>query len=123
MRAVTVCDAVRGDYCVSKAGLAVTSKLCAVRLAPEGIPVYEVRPGIITSDMTAAVHELYDARLSDGLVPERRSGPSRRRRTRRRCAAAGRRALHHRLGYPRRRWPHAPTAVTRAYPFDADVMV
>ncbi|MBA2306133.1 MAG: 3-ketoacyl-ACP reductase [Acidobacteria bacterium] len=64
----------RGDYCVSKAGLAMASKLFAVRLAPEGIPVYEVRPGIITTDMTAAVHELYDARISDGLVPERRWG-------------------------------------------------
>src|SRR6187549_1326925 len=47
----------RGDYCVSKAGLSMAAKLFAVRLAPEGIPVYEVRPGIIATDMTAAVKE------------------------------------------------------------------
>jgi 3-oxoacyl-[acyl-carrier protein] reductase len=64
----------RGDYCVSKAGLAMTVKLFAVRLAPEGIPVFEVRPGIIETDMTAGVKEQYDARISAGLVPERRWG-------------------------------------------------
>ncbi len=64
----------RGDYCVSKAGLAMTVKLFATRLAPEGIPVFEVRPGIIATDMTAGVKEMYDARISSGLVPERRWG-------------------------------------------------
>jgi 3-oxoacyl-[acyl-carrier protein] reductase len=64
----------RGDYCVSKAGLAMAAKLFAVRLAPEGIPVYEVRPGIIETDMTAGVKDMYDARISAGLVPERRWG-------------------------------------------------
>jgi len=64
----------RGEYCVSKAGLAMAARLFAVRLAPLGIPVYEVRPGIIATDMTAAVREIYDARIADGLVPERRWG-------------------------------------------------
>jgi NAD(P)-dependent dehydrogenase (short-subunit alcohol dehydrogenase family) len=64
----------RGDYCVSKAGLSMTARLYALRLAPEGIPVYEVRPGIIDTDMTAGVREIYDKRIADGLVPERRWG-------------------------------------------------
>ena len=64
----------RGDYCVSKAGLAMASRLFAVRLASSGIPVYEVRPGIIETDMTAVVKSVYDARIADGLVPEKRWG-------------------------------------------------
>jgi 3-oxoacyl-[acyl-carrier protein] reductase len=64
----------RGEYCVSKAGLAMAARLFAVRLAPHGIPVYEVRPGIIATDMTAVVRDVYDARIADGLVPERRWG-------------------------------------------------
>jgi 3-oxoacyl-[acyl-carrier protein] reductase len=64
----------RGEYCVSKAGLAMAAKLFAVRLAREGIPVYEVRPGIISTDMTAGVREVYDQRIADGLVPEGRWG-------------------------------------------------
>lgn len=64
----------RGEYCVSKAGLAMTARLFAVRLAAEGIPVYDVRPGIIATDMTAAVKDLYDRRIADGLVPEGRWG-------------------------------------------------
>jgi 3-oxoacyl-[acyl-carrier protein] reductase len=64
----------RGEYCVSKAGLAMTAKLFAVRLAPNGIPVFEVRPGIISTDMTAGVRQMYDQRIADGLVPEARWG-------------------------------------------------
>ena len=64
----------RGEYCVSKAGLSMTARLFAARLAEHGIPVYEVRPGIIETDMTAAVRETYDRRIADGLVPERRWG-------------------------------------------------
>jgi 3-oxoacyl-[acyl-carrier protein] reductase len=64
----------RGDYCVSKAGLSMAVKLFAVSLAPHGIPVYEVRPGIITTDMTANVKEKYDAAIANGLVPEGRWG-------------------------------------------------
>jgi 3-oxoacyl-[acyl-carrier protein] reductase len=64
----------RGEYCVSKAGLSMTARLFAARLAEHGIPVYEVRPGIIATDMTAAVRETYDRRIAEGLVPERRWG-------------------------------------------------
>jgi 3-oxoacyl-[acyl-carrier protein] reductase len=64
----------RGEYCVSKAGLAMATRLFALRLAPAGIPVFEVRPGIIATDMTAAVRDMYDARIADGLVPEKRWG-------------------------------------------------
>jgi 3-oxoacyl-[acyl-carrier protein] reductase len=64
----------RGDYCVSKAGLAMAARLFAARLAEHGVPVYDVRPGIIATDMTAAVHDAYDRRIADGLVPQRRWG-------------------------------------------------
>jgi 3-oxoacyl-[acyl-carrier protein] reductase len=64
----------RGDYCISKAGLAMAAGLFAVRLAPHGIPVYDVRPGVIATDMTSAVKDTYDRRIADGLVPEARWG-------------------------------------------------
>jgi 3-oxoacyl-[acyl-carrier protein] reductase len=64
----------RGEYCVSKAGLAMAAQLYAVRLAAEGIPVYDVRPGIIATDMTAGVKDAYDRRIDEGLVPDRRWG-------------------------------------------------
>ena len=64
----------RGDYCVSKAGLAMAARLFAVRLAAHDIPVYDVRPGIIETDMTARVKDVYDRRIADGLVPEQRWG-------------------------------------------------
>ena len=64
----------RGDYCVSKAGLSMAAKLYALRLAPHGIPVYEVRPGIVATDMTAAVKDKYDQRIADGLIPDARWG-------------------------------------------------
>jgi 3-oxoacyl-[acyl-carrier protein] reductase len=64
----------RGDYCISKAGLSMAARLFALRLAPDGIPVYEVRPGIIETDMTANVREVYDKRIADGLVPDGRWG-------------------------------------------------
>lgn len=64
----------RGEYCVSKAGLAMTAKLFAVRLAEFAIPVYEIRPGIIATDMTAGVRDVYDRRIADGLIPDRRWG-------------------------------------------------
>jgi 3-oxoacyl-[acyl-carrier protein] reductase len=70
----TVASPSRGEYCVSKAGLAMASQLWAVRLAGLGIAVYEVRPGIIDTDMTAAVRERYDALIHSGLVPEQRWG-------------------------------------------------
>ncbi|MCC6162951.1 MAG: 3-ketoacyl-ACP reductase [Acidobacteria bacterium] len=64
----------RGEYCISKAGLAMASRLWATRLADENIQVVEVRPGIMTTDMTAGVKEKYDALLAEGLVPQRRWG-------------------------------------------------
>lgn len=64
----------RGEYCVSKAGLAMAARLFALRLAEHAIPVYEVRPGIIATDMTAPVREAYEERIAGGLVPDRRWG-------------------------------------------------
>jgi len=64
----------RGDYCVSKAGVGMATQLWAARLAPERIVVYEVRPGVIATDMTAAVTEKYDALLATGLAPIARWG-------------------------------------------------
>lgn len=64
----------RGEYCISKAGLAMAVQLFAARLAPHRIPVYEVRPGIIATDMTAGVREMYDRRIAEGLIPEGRWG-------------------------------------------------
>jgi 3-oxoacyl-[acyl-carrier protein] reductase len=64
----------RGEYCVSKAGLAMAAQLFALRLAPLGVPVFEVRPGVIATDMTAKVKSVYDQRIADGLVPEGRWG-------------------------------------------------
>jgi NAD(P)-dependent dehydrogenase (short-subunit alcohol dehydrogenase family) len=64
----------RGEYCVSKAGLAMASELFAARLAPEGIVVCEVRPGIVKTDMTAGVTDKYDRLIGDGLVPQARWG-------------------------------------------------
>jgi 3-oxoacyl-[acyl-carrier protein] reductase len=70
----TVVSTNRGEYCVSKAGLAMASQLWAVRLAEAGIPVYEVRPGIVRTDMTAGVAEKYDRLIADGVEPQRRWG-------------------------------------------------
>jgi NAD(P)-dependent dehydrogenase (short-subunit alcohol dehydrogenase family) len=64
----------RGDYCISKAGIAMATQLWAHRLAEFGIAVYEVRPGIITTDMTAGVKEKYDKLLAEGLTVENRWG-------------------------------------------------
>jgi NAD(P)-dependent dehydrogenase (short-subunit alcohol dehydrogenase family) len=64
----------RGDYCISKAGIAMATQLWAHRLAEHGIAVYEVRPGIITTDMTAGVKEKYDKLLAEGLTVEPRWG-------------------------------------------------
>jgi NAD(P)-dependent dehydrogenase (short-subunit alcohol dehydrogenase family) len=64
----------RADYCISKAGLSMFVKALALRLAGTGIGVFEVRPGIIKTDMTAPVTEKYDRLIEGGLVPERRWG-------------------------------------------------
>lgn len=64
----------RTDYCISKAGLAMFVQALALRLAPCGIGVFDVRPGIIRTDMTAGVSARYDRMIADGLVPARRWG-------------------------------------------------
>lgn len=64
----------RGEYCISKAGMGMMTALFADRLAPHGINVYEVRPGIIETDMTSGVKGKYDALIDGGLTPIRRWG-------------------------------------------------
>ena len=64
----------RGDYCLAKAGLAMMTALFATRLADAGIGVYEIRPGVIETDMTGPVRDRYDQLIADGLTPIRRWG-------------------------------------------------
>lgn len=64
----------RAEYCVSKAGLSMAARVFADRLAAGGIRVFEVRPGIIRTDMTAAANEKYDRLIAEGLVPQARWG-------------------------------------------------
>src|SRR5262245_42560389 len=64
----------RGDYCISKAGLAMLTQLFALRLAEAGIRVYEVRPGVMETDMTAGARERYTQLIAEGLTPIRRWG-------------------------------------------------
>lgn len=64
----------RPEYCISKAALSAAARIFADRLAVLGINVYEVRPGIIQTDMTAPVKEKYDKLISEGLVPQKRWG-------------------------------------------------
>jgi NAD(P)-dependent dehydrogenase (short-subunit alcohol dehydrogenase family) len=64
----------RGDYCMARAGTSMATKLWAVRLAEYGIRVYEIRPGVIATDMTAGVKEKYDRMIAEGLTLEPRWG-------------------------------------------------
>ena len=64
----------RGEYCISKAGVSMITKLFADRLASEGITVNEICPGIISTDMTATVKEKYDKLIAEGLIPLKRWG-------------------------------------------------
>jgi 3-oxoacyl-[acyl-carrier protein] reductase len=64
----------RAEYCLSKAALSMAATVFADALAPKGIAVYEVRPGIIATDMTAAVKDKYDRLIAGGLVPQGRWG-------------------------------------------------
>ncbi len=64
----------RGEYCVSKCGASMVAKLFAARLAPLNIGVFELRPGIIATEMTAGVKDKYTARIESGLVPAHRWG-------------------------------------------------
>lgn len=64
----------RAEYCISKAGLSMASTLFADRLSNEGILVFELRPGIIQTDMTAKIKDKYDKLITEGLVPQKRWG-------------------------------------------------
>ena len=64
----------RAEYCVAKAGLSMVAQLFAVRLAGLGIRVYEIRPGLIETDMTQPVHQSYDEKIGRGLLPIARWG-------------------------------------------------
>ncbi|MDB5262495.1 MAG: 3-ketoacyl-ACP reductase [Adhaeribacter sp.] len=70
----TVASVNRGEYCVAKAGLSMATQLFAARLGEYNIPVYEVRPGVIRTDMTAGVTEKYDKLIADGLMVQKRWG-------------------------------------------------
>lgn len=64
----------RGEYCISKAGLSMAVALYAQRLAASGIKVFEIRPGIIRTDMISAVEKMYEEKIAGGLLPQRRMG-------------------------------------------------
>jgi 3-oxoacyl-[acyl-carrier protein] reductase len=64
----------RAEYCISKAGLSMSVALFAQRLAAQNVQVFEIRPGIVRTDMIAAVEKAYDEKIAAGLVPQRRMG-------------------------------------------------
>lgn len=70
----TVVSVNRGEYCIAKAGMSMATQLFAARLGEYNIPVYEVRPGIVATDMTAKVTEKYDKLIADGLTVQKRWG-------------------------------------------------
>ncbi len=70
----TVASVNRGEYCVAKAGLSMATQLFAARLGEYNIPVYEVRPGVIRTDMTAGVTDKYDKLIAEGLTIQKRWG-------------------------------------------------
>lgn len=70
----TVVSVNRGEYCISKAGMSMSTKLWAARLGEFDIPVYEIQPGVIRTDMTAGVIEKYDKMIAAGLTLQRRWG-------------------------------------------------
>ena len=70
----TVVSVNRGEYCISKAGISMATQLFAARLGEFNIPVYEVRPGVIRTDMTAGVQEKYNKLIEEGLFVQKRWG-------------------------------------------------
>jgi 3-oxoacyl-[acyl-carrier protein] reductase len=70
----TVASPSRGEYCISKAGVSMATRLWAVRLGEFGIPVYEIRPGVIETDMTRPVKGKYDQLIGEGLLVQSRWG-------------------------------------------------
>jgi NAD(P)-dependent dehydrogenase (short-subunit alcohol dehydrogenase family) len=67
----------RGEYCISKAGLSMAAALWATRLAACGVKVFEIRPGVVRTDMIAAVEKIYEERIAGGLLPQGRMGEAR----------------------------------------------
>ena len=88
----------RGEYCISKAGASMLTRLFALRLAAHGIAVYEVRPGVIRTAMTAPVAERYQAEIDGRPVADRALGRARRHRPRGRDARDRRPAVQRRSG-------------------------
>jgi NAD(P)-dependent dehydrogenase (short-subunit alcohol dehydrogenase family) len=70
----TIASVNRGEYCIAKAGMSMMTKLFAARLGEFNIPVYEIRPGIVQTDMTSGVREKYDKLISEGLTIQKRWG-------------------------------------------------
>lgn len=70
----TLASVNRGEYCIAKAGLSMATQLFAVRLGEFNIPVFEIRPGVIRSDMTSGVKEKYDKLIDEGLCVQKRWG-------------------------------------------------
>lgn len=70
----TIASTNRGEYCISKAGISMITQLFAVRMGEFGIPVFEIRPGIILTDMTVKVREKYDNMIKEGLTIQPRLG-------------------------------------------------
>ena len=70
----TLASVNRGEYCISKAGMSMMTQLFAVRLGEYNIPVFEVRPGVISTDMTAGVKDKYDSLIEGGLTLQKRWG-------------------------------------------------
>jgi len=64
----------RAEYCISKAGLSMSAAVWAARMATEGVRVFEIRPGVIRTDMIAAVEKTYQERIAGGLIPQGRMG-------------------------------------------------
>jgi NAD(P)-dependent dehydrogenase (short-subunit alcohol dehydrogenase family) len=67
----------RADYCISKAGLSMSAQVFAAKLAPLGVFVFEIRPGIIRTGMISAVEKVYEEKIASGLLPSRRMGETR----------------------------------------------
>ena len=70
----TMASITRGEYCISKSGMGMMTKLFAVKMGEHNIPVYEVRPGVIETDMTSGVLEKYQKSVTEGLTIEPRLG-------------------------------------------------
>ena len=103
----------RPEYCVAKAGLSMVAQLFAARLAGQGIRVYEIRPGLIETEMTRGVHESYSAKIAEGLDTDRAVGNTGGRRPRRRRDRQWCVSVHHRADARRRRRAEPSGALTQ----------